>query len=209
MYILIMLDTFIIQYFLLNVVECFLLSLEWNFFFPKYRQVSLKPGLKCWATLLLNKWFQIRLVGYVGKHVFFSLCFSTFCWRLKNVAQHWCGPGLRAKGPSFCNEIGTYWSFFFTKENKHILVSNCNGLKFKLSFWFQEVTLHKDGPLGETVLECYTCGVRNIFVLGFIPAKADSVVVLLCRQPCAAQNSLKDMNWWVGSYHDVFNFFFF
>lgn len=55
----------------------------------------------------------------------------------------------------------------------------------------KEVTLHKDGPLGETVLECYSCGVRNVFVLGFIPAKADSVVVLLCRQPCAAQNSLK------------------
>ena len=34
-----------------------------------------------------------------------------------------------------------------------------------------------------------------MFILGFIPAKADSVVVLLCRQPCAAQNSLKDMNW--------------
>jgi len=59
----------------------------------------------------------------------------------------------------------------------------------------KEVTLHKDGPLGETVLECYSCGVRNVFVLGFIPAKADSVVVLLCRQPCAAQNGLKDMNW--------------
>ncbi|XP_065201509.1 regulator of nonsense transcripts 1-like [Planococcus citri] len=59
----------------------------------------------------------------------------------------------------------------------------------------KEVTLHKDGPLGETVLECYACGMRNAFVLGFIPAKADSVVVLLCRQPCAAQNSLKDMNW--------------
>ena len=59
----------------------------------------------------------------------------------------------------------------------------------------KEVTLHKDGPLGETVLECYSCGTRNVFVLGFIPAKADSVVVLLCRQPCAAQNTLKDMNW--------------
>ncbi|XP_068154504.1 regulator of nonsense transcripts 1 homolog [Drosophila tropicalis] len=59
----------------------------------------------------------------------------------------------------------------------------------------REVTLHADGPLGETILECYSCGVRNVFVLGFIPAKADSVVVLLCRQPCAAQNSLKDMNW--------------
>ncbi len=55
--------------------------------------------------------------------------------------------------------------------------------------------MHKDGPLGETVLECYSCGVKNVFVLGFIPAKSESVVVLLCRQPCAAQNSLKDMNW--------------
>lgn len=59
----------------------------------------------------------------------------------------------------------------------------------------REVTLHGDGPLGETVLECYSCGVRNVFILGFIPAKADSVVVLLCRQPCAAQSSLKDMSW--------------
>ena len=46
-----------------------------------------------------------------------------------------------------------------------------------------------------TVLECYSFCVRNVFVLGFIPSKADSVVVVLCRQPCAAQNMLKDMNW--------------
>uniref|UniRef100_A0A3P8WNB7 ATP-dependent helicase RENT1 n=1 Tax=Cynoglossus semilaevis TaxID=244447 RepID=A0A3P8WNB7_CYNSE len=59
----------------------------------------------------------------------------------------------------------------------------------------KEVTLHKDGPLGETLLECYNCGCRNVFLLGFIPAKADSVVVLLCRQPCASQSSLKDINW--------------
>ena len=75
-------------------------------------------------------------------------------------------------------------------------VQNLRGKKiYPYTSCFQEVTLHKDGPLGETVLECYSCGVRNVFVLGFIPAKADSVVVLLCRQPCAAQNSLKDMNW--------------
>ena len=55
----------------------------------------------------------------------------------------------------------------------------------------REVTLHRDGPLGETVLECYTCGCRNVFVLGFIPAKADSVVVLLCRHPCGTQGTLK------------------
>ena len=59
----------------------------------------------------------------------------------------------------------------------------------------KEVSLHKDGPLGETILECYNCGCRNVFLLGYIPAKADSVVVLLCRQPCATQSSLKDLNW--------------
>ncbi|XP_067635011.1 regulator of nonsense transcripts 1 homolog [Eurosta solidaginis] len=59
----------------------------------------------------------------------------------------------------------------------------------------REVTLHSEGPLRETVLKCYWCGVCNVYVLGFIPAQADSVVVLLCRQPCAAQNSLKDINW--------------
>lgn len=59
----------------------------------------------------------------------------------------------------------------------------------------KEVTLHKDGPLGEPVLVCNSCGVRNVFVLGSILAKADSVVVLLCRQPCATQTRLKDMTW--------------
>lgn len=59
----------------------------------------------------------------------------------------------------------------------------------------KEVSLHKEGPLGDTALECYSCGTKNVFVLGFIPAKNDTVVVLLCRQPCAAQAALKDENW--------------
>ena len=59
----------------------------------------------------------------------------------------------------------------------------------------KEISLHREGPLGETVLECYSCGCKNVFVLGFIPAKTDSVVVLLCRTPCASQSTLKDMNW--------------
>jgi hypothetical protein len=45
----------------------------------------------------------------------------------------------------------------------------------------KEVNLHRESSLGETVLECYNCGCRNVFLLGFIPAKAESVVVLLCR----------------------------
>ncbi|KAL4999120.1 P-loop containing nucleoside triphosphate hydrolase protein [Aspergillus recurvatus] len=48
-----------------------------------------------------------------------------------------------------------------------------------------EVQLHPDSSLGDTVLECYNCGTKN----------SDTVVVLLCRQPCAAMPSSKDMNW--------------
>ncbi|RDA91581.1 hypothetical protein CP533_5975 [Ophiocordyceps camponoti-saundersi (nom. inval.)] len=59
----------------------------------------------------------------------------------------------------------------------------------------KEVQLHPDSALGDTVLECYNCGTKNAFLLGFIPAKSDTVVVLLCRQPCAASTSNKDMNW--------------
>lgn len=59
----------------------------------------------------------------------------------------------------------------------------------------KQVSLHPDSPLGETVLECYNCGSRNVFLLGFIPAKSDSVVVLLCREPCLSLGALKDMDW--------------
>ncbi|KAM0792340.1 ATP-dependent helicase NAM7 [Microbotryomycetes sp. NB124-2] len=59
----------------------------------------------------------------------------------------------------------------------------------------KEVTLHAESPLGETTPECYSCGAKNVFILGFIPAKSDTVVVLLCRQPCAAMQSSKDIVW--------------
>ncbi|XJO77724.1 hypothetical protein BDV3_002266 [Batrachochytrium dendrobatidis] len=59
----------------------------------------------------------------------------------------------------------------------------------------KEVSLHSESALGDTILECYNCGCRNIFLLGFIPAKSDTVVVLLCRQPCASTPSNKDANW--------------
>lgn len=68
--------------------------------------------------------------------------------------------------------IAFFFSFFFFCSH---IVNHLVRAKHK------EVTLHKDGPLGETILECYNCACRNVFLLGFIPAKADSVVVLLCR----------------------------
>ncbi|WFC98755.1 ATP-dependent RNA helicase [Malassezia yamatoensis] len=57
------------------------------------------------------------------------------------------------------------------------------------------VRLHSESPLGDTVPECYSCGNKNNFVLGFIPAKGNAVVVLLCRSPCAQTSSSKDMVW--------------
>jgi hypothetical protein len=67
----------------------------------------------------------------------------------------------------------------------------------------KEVCLHQDSPLGETILECYQCGCRNAFLLGFIPAKTESVVVLLCRDPCASGGGLKDMNWDLSQWHPL------
>lgn len=44
-----------------------------------------------------------------------------------------------------------------------------------------------------SVLSCSGC--RNVFLLGFIPSKTDSVVVLLCREPCLTLGALKDQGW--------------
>ena len=62
----------------------------------------------------------------------------------------------------------------------------------------KEVSLHPDSPVGDAILECYNCGCRNVFLLGFIPAKADSFVVLLCREPCLTLGALKDQGWDLG-----------
>lgn len=60
----------------------------------------------------------------------------------------------------------------------------------------KEVTLHEQSSMGEeTILECYNCGNRNVFLLGFIPAKTDSVVMVLCRSSCLDSQSLKEKDW--------------
>ncbi|CDK29940.1 unnamed protein product [Kuraishia capsulata CBS 1993] len=62
------------------------------------------------------------------------------------------------------------------------------------------VSLHEDSELGETPLECYSCGNSNLFALGFVPAKAESVVVILCRLPCA---QVKDVRWDTSSWQSL------
>jgi len=67
------------------------------------------------------------------------------------------------------------------------------------------VQLHPDSAMGDIVLECYNCGKQNVFLLGFIPAKSDSVVVLLCRDPCLTNGSLKGMDWDLSTWQAVIN----
>ncbi|KAK6202302.1 P-loop containing nucleoside triphosphate hydrolase protein [Scheffersomyces amazonensis] len=55
-----------------------------------------------------------------------------------------------------------------------------------------QISLHEDSDLGDSVLECYNCGNKNVFILGFVSAKQESVVVILCRIPCA---QMKDVSW--------------
>ena len=61
----------------------------------------------------------------------------------------------------------------------------------------KEVALHADSQLGDSNLECYNCGCKNVFLLGFVPAKSEQVVMLLCREPCLGSGTIKDKsaNW--------------
>ncbi len=54
--------------------------------------------------------------------------------------------------------------------------------------------LHRDSPLGDTLLECYSCGSRNTFALGFVPVKSENSVVLLCRDHPASASGIKELN---------------
>jgi regulator of nonsense transcripts 1 len=59
----------------------------------------------------------------------------------------------------------------------------------------KDISLHPESPLKDTVIECYHCSSKNIFLLGFVPAKSDTVIILLCREPCLNQLSVKDSKW--------------
>ncbi|XP_042439835.1 regulator of nonsense transcripts 1 homolog isoform X1 [Zingiber officinale] len=109
-----------------------------------------------------------------------------------NFTEHACGycgvqnPGciVRCNIPTcrkwFCQLWGNAWG-------SHI-VNHVVRAKHK------EVLLHKDSPLGESILECYNCGCRNVLLLGFTSAATRSGFVILCREPCLNVNVLRGMN---------------
>lgn len=65
------------------------------------------------------------------------------------------------------------------------------------------VSLHPDSDFGDTTLECYNCGNKNVFVLGFVSAKSETVIVILCRLPCSqSKDSRWDTNEWTALIED-------
>ena len=59
----------------------------------------------------------------------------------------------------------------------------------------KEVVLHKSSPLGDSVLECYATGARNVFALGYVPCVGDeNTVVLLSRDIPASHATIKGLN---------------
>lgn len=57
----------------------------------------------------------------------------------------------------------------------------------------RECQLHRDSPLGDTLLECYSCAGRNAFALGFVPVAAESSVVLLCRDHAPSAPGVREL----------------
>ncbi|KAG9394994.1 UPF1 [Carpediemonas membranifera] len=67
----------------------------------------------------------------------------------------------------------------------------------------KEISLHSKNALGATPIECYNCGCKNIFMLGYVPAKKDNVVVLLCREPCLSKCTHKNVDWDVSKWEPL------
>lgn len=54
--------------------------------------------------------------------------------------------------------------------------------------------LHSASPLGDAPLECYSCGGRNPFVLGYVPLRGEDTVLLLCRDTPATAPGLQGLD---------------
>ena len=63
--------------------------------------------------------------------------------------------------------------------------------------------LHAASPLGDAPLECYSCGGRNPFVLGYVPLRGEDTVLLLCRDTPAAAPGLRGLDVDLGAWAPV------
>ena len=85
-------------------------------------------------------------------------------------------------GKWFCNGRG---SSSASHAVQHLVRSKC-----------KEVATHPESPLAGATLECFDCGGRNVFLLGFIPSQTQTgVMILLCREPCLGSEALRAQGW--------------
>ena len=84
-----------------------------------------------------------------------------------------------------CEEKGCWRNGFVTADpRKSCIITHMVRARHK------QVQLHPSSPLGDTVLECYSTGNRNVFQLGFVPAKRR-----FSRDVCVNRSKLEEMNW--------------
>ena len=74
-------------------------------------------------------------------------------------------------GKWFCNGKGT------NEYGSHIILHLVKSKN-------KQIELHPQSELKDANLECHSCKGTNIFLLGFMPAKTEAYVILLCREPC-------------------------
>ncbi|AAS50792.4 ABR022Cp [Eremothecium gossypii ATCC 10895] len=107
---------------------------------------------------------------------------------LVSVAEHACSY-CSIDSPSCVVKCNACNKWFCNSKNGTSSSHIINHLVFS---HHNVVSLHPESDLGDTVLECYNCGCRNVFLLGFVSAKSEAVVVILCRLPCA---QTRNVNW--------------
>jgi hypothetical protein len=77
-------------------------------------------------------------------------------------------------GKWFCNGRGNtsgMWRTECVLVDHHVHHSASHIIQHLVRSKNKQVCLHPESPLGETILECYNCGNKNAFLLGFIPVR--------------------------------------
>jgi regulator of nonsense transcripts 1 len=98
----------------------------------------------------------------------------------KNCNKWFCNGKGHPQGAS-SDKAGTKYQQYGSHIVWHMVKSN-----------HKEVVVHPESPLKESPLECYVCGSKNMFILGYISAKTEACIILLCREPCLSKISQED-----------------
>lgn len=109
------------------------------------------------------------------------------CLQVAGTACRYCGihnPKMVAQ----CEVTGKWFC------NGHVAKGGTCVIQHLVRGRYKEVRLHPQSPLGNTILECYHSGSRNIFSLGFVPVKGDDTIVLLARDTPATASCVKELD---------------